>query len=74
MSRKERMDVELFIEVFSDSAYYLPRYRKNISYESEANQRSYESFTIGTQTSPLTEVMQALEATGILMFEQLISQ
>ena len=74
MSRKERMDVELFIEMFSDSAYYLPQYRKNISYESEANRQSYENLMIGTQTYQLTEVMQALEATGILMFEQLISQ
>ena len=60
--------------MFSDSAYYLPQYRKNISYESEANRQSYENLMIGTQTYQLTEVMQVLEATGILMFEQLISQ
>lgn len=74
MSRKERMDVDLFIEIFSHSAYYLPQYRKNLSYESETNRRLYGSLTIGTKTYPLKEVMQALDATGILMLEQLISQ
>lgn len=74
MSRKERMDVDLFIEIFSDSAYYLPQYRKNISYKSKINQRLYGSLTIGTQTYPLKVVLQALDATGILMLEQLISQ
>lgn len=73
MSRKELRDFSILIELFNDPDYYLPKYVRNLELEDKVINRSYGSITVGEIKYPLSNVMQALEATGILTLEQLLN-